>query len=86
MNVCDIFDTRTDAFCSGVDFQSNHGHPNPAACKRAVVRRPLLAFAINGSEKELQRALQSEEHAECEIDQRYWSLLRKELEKLRLAR
>jgi len=43
----------------------------PAACKRAVVRRPLLEFAMNGSVKELQR---------------YWSPLRKELEKLRHAR
>ena len=32
------------------------------------------------------RALQTEEHAEREIDQRYWSPLRKELEKLRHAR
>ncbi len=58
----------------------------PTACKRAVVRRPLLEFAMNGSVKELQRALQTEEHAEREIDQRYWSPLRKELEKLRHAR
>ncbi len=43
----------------------------PAACKRAVVRRPLLAFAMTGSANELQRS---------------WSPLRKELEKLRHAR
>ena len=43
----------------------------PTDCKRAVVRRPLLEFAMNGSVKELLR---------------YWSPLRKELEKLRHAR
>lgn len=65
-----------------IDIAKQH----PAACKRAALKRPLLSLAVVGSTKDLQQALQSEETAEREIDQRYWSPLRKELEKLRHAR
>ncbi len=64
-----------------VEVASEH----PRVCGRLLSKRPLLNFARTGSLTELQRALQTEEATEREIDQRYWLPLRQELERLRSA-
>ena len=57
-----------------------------SACERAVRRRPLLRYAMQGDVKELEAALQDEESREREADRRYWQPLRAELEQLRRRR
>jgi hypothetical protein len=55
-------------------------------CERAVRRRPLLRYAIQGDSKALETALQQEEKHERDADRRYWQPLRSELEQLRVRR
>ena len=59
---------------------------HPAAGRRLVPTRPLLAHALSGQRAELEQALAAEESAEREVDRCHWLPLRAELEKLRHAR
>ncbi len=58
----------------------------PAACRRLVRHRSLLAHAISGEIAELEHALLAEETAERQRDKEYWLPLRQELETLRHLR
>jgi hypothetical protein len=53
------------------------------ACERAVRRRNLLRYAIQGDLEALGSALKQEEERERDADRRYWQPLRSELEQLR---
>jgi len=55
----------------------------PAQYLQSVRRRPLLSYATQGGNEDLERALLTEESAERTRDQRYWLPLRVELERLR---
>ena len=59
---------------------------HPAACRRLVAKRSLLAHAALGEMEKLEQELGIEESAERELDRRHWSPLRAELEKLRHAK
>jgi hypothetical protein len=59
---------------------------HPAAVRRLIPKRPLLARAALGEAKELEQALTAEESLERERDRLYWFPLRAELEKLRHPR
>lgn len=59
---------------------------HPSACKRAIPRRPLLSFAAQADQVELEVELRREENHERNIDQRYWRPLRAELERIRRRR
>jgi hypothetical protein len=59
---------------------------HPVLWRRCTTERPLLANAVPGKERALERSLIAEETAERERDRRYWLPLRAELEKLRHAR
>jgi hypothetical protein len=56
---------------------------HPSLCTEVSADRPLLAFAIDGNEKDLSSALREEEQKERDADHAYWRPLRKELEALR---
>ena len=56
------------------------------ACRKLSKDRPLLDKAVSGDLDGLARALQDEETLERERDKRYWTPLRKELERLRHAK
>ena len=55
----------------------------PAACRRLIPVRPLLAHAAAGELGTVESALLAEEAAEREQDRKYWLPLKSELEKLR---
>lgn len=57
-----------------------------ATCMRHSSKRPLLRYALEGSLAALKSALLKEETLQRNEDQRYWSPLRKELERLRHSR
>jgi hypothetical protein len=57
----------------------------PVLWERSLKERPLLAHATSGNLDELAHALLAEEIDERQRDKLYWSPLRQELEKLRLA-
>lgn len=59
---------------------------HPAQAKKAAVARPLLREAIRGSVRTLSALLKKEEAAARASDVKYWSPLKKELEKMRLGR
>ncbi len=64
--------------------EAARGHPD--SCRGIVGERPLLARAILGDTAALAEELAAEEQRERERDREYWSPLREELERLRLAR
>lgn len=55
----------------------------PEDCRRAEKKRPLLALARGGRDRELENALAAEEKSVREADRAYWEPLRRELEGLR---
>jgi len=55
-------------------------------CRRLISKRSLLAHAVLGDMKTLERELTAEESAEREQDRQYWLPLKAELEKLRHAK
>jgi hypothetical protein len=57
----------------------------PQLTKRLAMTRPLLTLAEPGNQAALADALLDEERTEREIDRRYWTPLKKELEQLRHA-
>lgn len=59
---------------------------HPLSCQKLFTERPLLIKATSGQADELEQALLEEELAERERDKRYWSPLKKELERLRHAK
>jgi hypothetical protein len=65
-----------------IELASEHA----SLCRRLATKRPLLADAVRGNSKGVERALLSEESADRHRDRQYWSPLRKELEKLRRAK
>jgi len=62
-----------------IELARNH----PRLCRRLAPERPLLAHAVAGKPRQLERALSAEETVERERDRIYWLRLRQELEKLR---
>jgi hypothetical protein len=58
----------------------------PAACRRLIPARPLLAHAAAGELDRLESGLNAEQAVERERDRQYWLPLKRELEKLRHAR
>ena len=56
---------------------------HPAACRRVIPDRALLAVAAEGELAALELALEQEEREERERDRAYWLPLRRELESLR---
>ena len=58
----------------------------PEAAKQASQTRPLVALAITGDEPALATALNDEEQTERLKDKEYWQPLKRELEKMRMAR
>ncbi|MDO8805352.1 MAG: hypothetical protein Q7R35_13095, partial [Elusimicrobiota bacterium] len=59
---------------------------HPAQAKKAAAARPLLREAIRGNVGRLSALLKKEEAAERASDFKYWTPLKKELEKMRLGR
>lgn len=55
----------------------------PEKIKSFVTRRPLLTYAIDGEKNLLREGLLAEENAERQLDRKYWSVLKKELETIR---
>jgi len=55
----------------------------PAECETLIGPRPLLAYALNGSEVALIPALDAEMRAEQAVDRAYWEPVRRELEAMR---
>lgn len=58
----------------------------PVQARRAAAERPLLAEALKGNLKRVAALLKKEEAAERASDVKYWTPLKKELEKMRLGR
>jgi hypothetical protein len=58
----------------------------PEAAKQASQTRPLVACAISSDEPALTAAINEEEQAERLKDKEYWQPLKRELEKIRMAR
>ena len=59
---------------------------HPAAAKKLISIRPLLATVISGDAATIQRALADEEQLERAADAAYWAPLKAELEQLRHQR
>lgn len=57
----------------------------PVRCRQSLRSRPLLTYAAQGRDDDLERALHAEESAERKRDRDYWVPLRAELERLRHA-
>ncbi|MBI4679312.1 MAG: hypothetical protein HY748_17190 [Elusimicrobia bacterium] len=58
----------------------------PDLCRSVSARRGLLTHALSGDGAVLENGLREEEASQMEMDRRYWSPLRSELEKWRHAR
>lgn len=59
---------------------------NPVACRKLMIKRPLLELALAGSSSELAAAIEREEADEREKDRQYWAPLKEELERIRHLR